>query len=199
MAGAQLTGTMREPLQVGDAAVLSVRPEDLVAVEDGNGMPATVVNMEYRGRAFFGLAKSADGSDLYFRAEQALPRGASATLQPAAGRALLFKGTARMSTPSLRSRLAARGFDGTTLLVLPGLAVMLGLFIYPFFYGLADSVMPKEGGAWYANYATFFSDPFQYRTIASTLWLALPVTIVNLAFAVPIAFRVRLMTRPTVC
>ena len=93
VAGAQLTGTMREPLQVGDAAVLSVRPEDLVAVEDGNGMPATVVNMEYRGRAFFGLARSADGSDLYFRAEQALPRGASATLQPAQGRALLFKGT----------------------------------------------------------------------------------------------------------
>jgi putative spermidine/putrescine transport system ATP-binding protein len=93
VAGAQLTGTMREPLQVGDAAVLSVRPEDLVAVEDGNGMPATVVNMEYRGRAFFGLARSVDGSDLYFRAEQALPRGASATLQPAQGRALLFKGT----------------------------------------------------------------------------------------------------------
>ncbi|HTO34391.1 MAG TPA: ABC transporter permease subunit [Pararhizobium sp.] len=99
-----------------------------------------------------------------------------------------------MSTASLRTRLAARGFDGTTLLVLPGLAVMLGLFIYPFFYGLADSLMPKEG-AWYANYAAFFSDPFQYRTIAATLWLALPVTIVNLAFAVPIAFRVRLMTR----
>ena len=85
-------------------------------------------------------------------------------------------------------------FDGTTLLILPGLAVMLGLFIYPFIYGLADSVMPKVG-PWYANYVIFFSDPFQYRTIASTLWLALPVTIVNLAFAVPIAFRVRLMTR----
>ena len=99
-----------------------------------------------------------------------------------------------MSTPSLRYRLAARGFDGTTLLILPGLAVMLGLFIYPFIYGLADSVMPKVG-PWYANYVIFFSDPFQYRTIASTLWLALPVTIVNLAFAVPIAFRVRLMTR----
>jgi len=92
VAGARLTGTMREPLQAGDAAVLSVRPEDLVAVDDGNGIPATVASMEYRGRAFFGMAKSADGSDLYFRAEQALPRGASAILQPAAGRALLFKG-----------------------------------------------------------------------------------------------------------
>jgi putative spermidine/putrescine transport system permease protein len=99
-----------------------------------------------------------------------------------------------MSAPSLRYRLAARGFDGTTLLVLPGLAVMLGLFIYPFFCGLVDSLMPKAG-VWYANYAAFFSDPFQYRTIGATLWLALPVTIVNLAFAVPIAFRVRLMKR----
>jgi putative spermidine/putrescine transport system permease protein len=99
-----------------------------------------------------------------------------------------------MSTPSLRSRFAAHGFDGTTLLVLPGLAVMLGLFVYPFLYGLVDSLVPKEG-AWYANYVAFFSDPFQYRTIGATLWLALPVTIVNLALAVPIAFRVRLMAR----
>jgi putative spermidine/putrescine transport system permease protein len=97
--------------------------------------------------------------------------------------------------PSLRTRLAVRGFDGTTLLVLPGLVLMLALFVYPFLYGLADSLMPKDGGAWYGNYTKFFSDPFEYRTIAATLWLALPVTIVNLAIAVPIAFRVRLMRR----
>ena len=82
------------PLQVGDAAVLSVRPEDLVATADGNGIPATVASMEYRGRAFFGMAKSNDGSELYFRADDALPRGASTSLQPVTGRALLFKGAA---------------------------------------------------------------------------------------------------------
>jgi len=97
--------------------------------------------------------------------------------------------------PSLRLRMAARGFDGTTLLVLPGLIVMLALFVYPFIYGLIDSMMPKQGGPWYGNYATFFSDRFQYATIGATMWLALPVTIVNLALAVPIAMRVRLMTR----
>ena len=91
VAGARLTGTMREPLRVGDAAVLSVRPEDLVAVDDGSGMPATVVSMEYRGRAFFGVARAGDGTVLYFRADRALPRGASVTLQPASGQALLFK------------------------------------------------------------------------------------------------------------
>ncbi|MBO9198059.1 ABC transporter permease subunit [Rhizobium sp. 16-449-1b] len=99
-----------------------------------------------------------------------------------------------MSAPSLRTRLAARGFDGTTMLILPGLAFMIALFVYPFLYGVVDSLTPKDG-AWYANYAKFFSDPFQYNTIGATLWLALPVTIINLAFAVPVAFRVRLMHR----
>ncbi|MGO4440577.1 ABC transporter permease [Rhizobium sp. RAF56] len=97
--------------------------------------------------------------------------------------------------PSLRLRLSARGFDGTTLLVLPGLLVMLALFVYPFLYGLIDSMKPKDGGVWYANYANFFHDRFQYATIGATMWLALPVTIVNLALAVPIAMRVRLMHR----
>ncbi|WP_431322900.1 ABC transporter permease [Rhizobium sp. YTU87027] len=99
-----------------------------------------------------------------------------------------------MSGPSLQTRLAARGLDGTTLLLLPGLIFMLALFVYPFLYGVADSLMPKEG-AWYNNYTKFFSDPFQYQTIAATMWLALPVTVINLAFAVPVALRVRLMRR----
>lgn len=100
-----------------------------------------------------------------------------------------------MSRTSARTRLAARGFDGTTMLILPGLIFMLLLFVYPFAYGVADSLMPKDGGVWYENYAKFFSDPYQYNTIAATLWLSIPVTIVNLALAVPIAFRVRLMRR----
>ncbi|MBB3997967.1 ABC transporter permease [Aureimonas pseudogalii] len=95
---------------------------------------------------------------------------------------------------SLRTRLAAKGFDVTTLLVLPGLVSILALFVYPFLYGLVDSLTP-ETGAWYENYRRFFSDPFLYNTIGATLWLALPVTILNLALAVPIAFRVRLMRR----
>ncbi|MDM9623212.1 sugar ABC transporter permease [Rhizobium sp. S96] len=80
------------------------------------------------------------------------------------------------------------------MLVLPGLIFMIALFVYPFLYGVVDSLAPKEG-AWYANYTRFFSDPFQYNTISATMWLALPVTILNLALAVPIAFRVRLMRR----
>jgi putative spermidine/putrescine transport system permease protein len=95
---------------------------------------------------------------------------------------------------SLAQRLAARGVDAVTLLVLPAVLFVIGLFIYPFLYGFWLSFQPKVGSA-LANYERFFSDSFLYGTIATTLWLALPVTLLNLALAVPIAFRVRLMRR----
>ncbi|MGP2490349.1 ABC transporter permease [Mesorhizobium sp. PUT5] len=97
-------------------------------------------------------------------------------------------------TTSLRQRLALKGFDGVTLLVLPAVLFVLAVFIYPFAYGLLLSFEPKEGGM-LANYSRFFSDPFLYNTIATTLWLAVPVTIISLVLSVPIALRVRLMTR----
>lgn len=94
----------------------------------------------------------------------------------------------------LRQRLAARGYDTLTLLVAPAVIFLLALFIYPFLYGLWLSFNPKDAatGAM-ANYRKFFSDPFLYDTIATTLRLALPCTILNLVLAVPIAFRVRHM------
>ena len=98
-------------------------------------------------------------------------------------------------TPNLRQRLANRGFDGVTLLILPALLFVVGVFIYPFLYGLVLSFNPLDGGGALANYAKFFSDPFLYKTIGATLWLAVPVTIISVLFAVPIAMRVRLMRR----
>jgi putative spermidine/putrescine transport system permease protein len=96
----------------------------------------------------------------------------------------------------LSQRLAARGFDGLTLLVVPAVIFVLALFIYPFLYGLWLSFEPKEGtGLALTNYVRFFSDSYLYGTIATTLWLALPVTLLNLLIAVPVAFRVRLMRR----
>jgi putative spermidine/putrescine transport system permease protein len=92
----------------------------------------------------------------------------------------------------LKQRLAARGLDGLTLLVVPAILFLLALFIYPFLYGLILSFEPKAGGA-LSNYQRFFSDSFLYGTIATTLWLALPVTVATLGLAIPIAFRVRLM------
>ena len=81
-----------------------------------------------------------------------------------------------------------------TLLVLPGVLFVLALFIYPFLYGLVLSFHPKQGGA-LANYVTFFSDPFLYDTIGTTLWIAVPVTLLNVVLSVPVALRVRLMQR----
>lgn len=94
--------------------------------------------------------------------------------------------------PTLRQQLRAQGYDGITLLMLPAVGFLLLLFVYPFIYGLMLSFNPKAGGT-LANYARFFSDPFLYETIGKTLWLALPVTLLNIVLAVPVALRVRTM------
>lgn len=103
-----------------------------------------------------------------------------------------------MSAPSslnatpISLRLAAHGLDGVTLLLLPAILFVVALFVYPFLYGLWLSLHPKDGSL-VGNYVRFFSDPFLYETIAKTLWIAMPVTVLNLLLALPVAFRVRLM------
>ncbi|MDP8998084.1 MAG: sugar ABC transporter permease [Pseudomonadota bacterium] len=92
----------------------------------------------------------------------------------------------------LRARLAAQGIDGVTMLVIPAALLLLALFIYPFSYGFVLSFRPKDGSL-LGNYENFFSDPFLYNTIYTTLALAVPVTLLNLIAAVPVAFRVRRM------
>ncbi len=99
-----------------------------------------------------------------------------------------------MTAIPLRVRLAQRGLDGVTLLVLPAVLFVLALFVYPFLYGLFLSFTPKAGG-WLSNYEKFFADPFLYDTILTTLVIAVPVTVLNVAVSVPVALRVRLMRR----
>ena len=106
--------------------------------------------------------------------------------------ALASRETVPTGKPPLRLRLAAAGLDGVTLLILPAALVLIGLFVYPFLYGFVLSFEPKAGG-FLANYQRFFSDSFFSNTILTTMRIALPVTILNLALAIPIAFRVRLM------
>ena len=117
------------------------------------------------------------------------PSAGSLTQPSPAGRGLSHR--------DQRVAWAARGVDGVTLLMLPAAGFLVLLFVYPFLYGLWISFIPKAGGV-LANYATFFSDPFLYQTIGTTLWLAVPVTLLNLVIAVPIALRVRLMRRQRV-
>jgi putative spermidine/putrescine transport system ATP-binding protein len=88
--GTTLEGIAAEGVAPGDKVLVSIRPEDLVAVDEGEGLKATVKSIEYRGRAFFGLANGTDGTELFFRADRAYPRGASIVLRPLAERTLLF-------------------------------------------------------------------------------------------------------------
>jgi putative spermidine/putrescine transport system permease protein len=91
----------------------------------------------------------------------------------------------------------ARPFDRVVMMAAPAVLILLALFVYPFAYGLWLSFHPKDGGA-LANYVAFFSDPFLYQTVATTLWLALPVTVLNIVIAIPVAMRVRLLRNPRI-
>ena len=90
--------------------------------------------------------------------------------------------------------LARPAFDRTLLLVLPATAFMFLLFVYPFLYGLGLSFDPKEGN-WLANYKHFFTTDNQWPTIWTTLKLALPATLINVGFALPIAYKMRVKSR----
>jgi len=89
---------------------------------------------------------------------------------------------ARVTRPAL--------IDPAWLLVGPAVLFLLLLFVYPFLYGFALSFQPVEGD-WLANYQKFFTDSRAWRTIITTFGLALPVTVINVGVALPIAFRLR--------
>ena len=93
--------------------------------------------------------------------------------------------------PSLRHRLAERGVDSQLLLLLPAIVFVIGLFIYPFLYGLGLSFQPTKGGGPFADYQRFFSDSFQRDTIWKTLRLSVPAALFNVLASVPIAYRMR--------
>jgi putative spermidine/putrescine transport system permease protein len=93
-----------------------------------------------------------------------------------------------------REPLARPSFDRSLLLVIPAAAFMIALFIYPFLYGLMLSFDPKEGGA-LANYQHFFTTDNLWPTIWTTLRLAIPATIINVGFALPIAYKMRVKSR----
>lgn len=96
--------------------------------------------------------------------------------------------TAALPRTTLRHRLAERGVDRILLLLLPGVVVLVVLFVYPFLYGLQLSFQPAQGGMW-ANYREFFTNSYLRGTIWITFKLALPAALVNVAFSVPIAYQ----------
>jgi putative spermidine/putrescine transport system permease protein len=93
-----------------------------------------------------------------------------------------------------KSKLKSRwGIDGRLLLLLgPALVVVLALFVYPFLYGVGVSLTPAQGREGiFSSYAAFFGDARERASIWNTLRIAIPVTIINILVAVPLAYRMR--------
>ena len=76
--------------------------------------------------------------------------------------------------------------------LLPSLAYVLCMFVYPFLYGIYLSLQPqKVAGFSLANYFAFFSDPYQYGTIWITFSLAVPTTVIVLVLSLCLAYGMR--------
>ena len=86
---ATVAATVRDEVAPGDAVSLAVRPEDLLAVEDGP-LAATVTSTEFRGRDHTGFASMADGTELVFHAEHGAAVGSTVRLRPDPARTLVF-------------------------------------------------------------------------------------------------------------
>ncbi len=90
--------------------------------------------------------------------------------------------------PAARPR---RRFDWLAVaMTAPAVLLVLALFVYPFLYGLRLSLDPAAGGM-LENYLAFFRDDRERATIWNTMRLALPATLINLALAIPLAYRMR--------
>ncbi|WP_406853557.1 ABC transporter ATP-binding protein [Alsobacter sp. KACC 23698] len=73
--GVAFQAIAQEPV-TGQTAYAAIRPDDLIAVSsDAPGLPATVEAIEYRGRDFFGSARTASGTELFFRSSRRLTAG----------------------------------------------------------------------------------------------------------------------------
>jgi putative spermidine/putrescine transport system permease protein len=76
--------------------------------------------------------------------------------------------------------------------LLPSLLYVLVMFVYPFLYGIYLSLRPlKANGFSLANYIAFFTDQYQYKTVGITFRLAVPNTMVVVAFSLLFAYSMR--------
>jgi putative spermidine/putrescine transport system ATP-binding protein len=88
LGGAVFEGTLVGSVAAGNA-MIAIRPDDLTPHADGP-IRATAATVEYRGRDFFGIARMADGTELYFRSEEKVAPGAPLRLAADARRVLVY-------------------------------------------------------------------------------------------------------------
>ena len=88
--GGTIQGSLRgEPK--GERAVAAIRPDDLVPVRAGQGGIAAVIEaIEYRGREFHGLARTAAGAELHFSSPTAIAVGTTVSLAANPEQVLIF-------------------------------------------------------------------------------------------------------------
>ena len=77
------------------------------------------------------------------------------------------------------------------VLLLPSVAYLLVMFVFPFAYGVLLSLAPGARGLSLANYLAFFLDPWQARTIWVTASIAVPNTVVTVLLALIVAYSMR--------
>ncbi len=77
--------------RVDGPAVAAIRPDDLSPSAAGT-ISAVVEAAEYRGRDFYGFARTSDGTELYFRSDVRVAAGEAVMLEPAPGRVLAYAG-----------------------------------------------------------------------------------------------------------
>lgn len=90
--------------------------------------------------------------------------------------------------------MTRRRFDPSLILLVPALLVVLGLFVYPFIYGLILSFEPYGDNAangLLGSYNAFFGDQRERLSLWNTVRLAVPATLIDVALALPLAYRLR--------
>lgn len=97
----------------------------------------------------------------------------------------------KVSTFDFRLWLADHSIDRLLLLAIPAFLAMLAFFIYPSFYGAYLSFHPMDKSGALGNYQSFFGDPYMRESIWNTFRIALPVSLINVFAAVPLAVRLR--------
>jgi len=98
---------------------------------------------------------------------------------------------ATVSSINVKRWLAEHGIDRLLLLVIPAFLAMLVFFIYPSIYGTYLSFHPMDKSGALGNYRSFFEDSYMRNSIWNTFRIALPVSLINVFAAVPLAVRLR--------
>jgi putative spermidine/putrescine transport system ATP-binding protein len=88
LGNATLMGTPIESIGAGDA-IIAIRPDDLT-LSDNAPISAVVETAEYRGRDFYGTARTPENVELFFRSDRKVATGETVRLGADPARVLVY-------------------------------------------------------------------------------------------------------------